>query len=310
MYVIGIDGGGTKTSAWLVSKQGDVCVSATVGASNMNGESGPAVERRLAELCQRLKEQAPDAFRQVKHVYAGFAGGDHPRSKTLLKRWLAPHFPTGIEMTIENDALTALFSGTQGSAGVVHIAGTGSVAFGLNEQGVRKRVGGWGYLIGDPGSGYAIGRAGCQAVFQAFDGSGPETKLVQYMLEETGAQTVPDLLPYIYEQGHSRTKIASLAKVVFQAADDRDGVAMNVIRHTAKEAAQQIGTVINHLFLADETKPATKSIPVVCAGGIYKREDWLLPFSRRNCVDNRSPSTGSGLLSLQSPVQSTEPFAR
>jgi N-acetylglucosamine kinase-like BadF-type ATPase len=272
MYVIGIDGGGTKTTAWLVHEHGEVCATATVGASNLNGETRQVVQERLAALCHLLKEQAPDAFQQVRSVYGGFAGGDHPAAKTVLQTWLAAHVVPQAEITIEHDAITALYSGTRGAAGVVHIAGTGSIAFGLNKAGRRKRVGGWGYLVGDPGSGFAIGRAGCQAVFCAFDGSGPQTKLVQYMLEAAEARTVPDLLPFIYEQGQSRTKIASLAKIVFQAADEGDQVAIDLLERTAREAAQQIRTVIRHLFAEEDT------VPVVCAGGIYQRADWLMPI--------------------------------
>ncbi|MFP3490923.1 BadF/BadG/BcrA/BcrD ATPase family protein, partial [Staphylococcus sp. SIMBA_130] len=78
-------------------------------------------------------------------------------------------------VTVNIDAINALYSGTLGKPGIVQIAGTGSITFSINHDGLSDRVGGWGYLIGEMGSGFALGRDALEAAFLAHDGLGTPT---------------------------------------------------------------------------------------------------------------------------------------
>src|SRR5690606_28135247 len=125
-----------------------------------NNVTNSNLEKEFSHLFHSLKIQNPAIFNQVKRVYAGMSGGDHPTAREKIKTLLTSVLPSTMVVTVNNDAITALYSGSLGKPGIVQIAGTGSITFGLNEEGILGRVGGWGHLLGERGSGYCIGSDG------------------------------------------------------------------------------------------------------------------------------------------------------
>jgi N-acetylglucosamine kinase-like BadF-type ATPase len=202
-----------------------------------------------------------------------------------------------------------LYSGTLGRAGIVNISGTGSITFGMNEKGVRKRAGGWGYLIGDRGSGYSIGRDALQSAFEAYDGCGKETLLTELILQGTQVQSLTDLIPSIYELGKARKVIAPLSRIVVQAADQGDEVAQRILQKAAVDMATGIECLLTQLF-HDRGRHHLSNIPVVLTGGVYSRSDWFIPtikekLSRMNeakieiIVPNVPPVAGGVIAALR-----------
>ncbi|WP_251548867.1 BadF/BadG/BcrA/BcrD ATPase family protein [Neobacillus muris] len=273
MYVLGIDGGGTKTKGVLADQYGKVYASETVGPTNQNGVEIHLVEKELSRLFASLKLQNSKAFSMLDTVFAGMSGVDRPEARAVMKSIMEKFVPANVKIIIDNDAVNALYAGTLGVPGIVQIAGTGSITFGINANGERQRAGGWGYLIDDEGSGYDIGRAALNAVFKAYDGRGPKTTLTNMLLKHFQVQEVPELIHFIYEPGKSRTAIAPLSQYVSAAADQNDDAAKQIIQQAAGKLAQAIGSLRISLF-KDETQP----VQVVMAGGVFNREDLFVPF--------------------------------
>ncbi|WP_202079299.1 N-acetylglucosamine kinase [Caldalkalibacillus salinus] len=287
--VMGIDGGGTKTEGWLVDGQGQLLASATVGGSNLNGGEVERVQLDLEGLLRQLKSQSPQVFMALSHVFGGFAGATQGDVTLRLTAILEKQLPHQVKIYVGHDAVNALYSGTKGEPGVVHIAGTGSVAYGINEQGHEQKIGGWGYILGDPGSGFAIGKAACQSILATHEGSGPQTELTGLILNDIGLNTVKELIPYLYETGQTRTRVSRLAKQVFHAAEAGDRVAELILEQAGLDAAQEIKTVINMLYVQgphDGQKDVTRPlVPVVLAGGVYTHAKWLLPSLKKGLSD-------------------------
>ncbi|MFC4803218.1 N-acetylglucosamine kinase [Neobacillus sp. GCM10023253] len=273
MFVLGIDGGGTKTKGVIADQFGKIYASETVGGTNHNGVDIHVVERELSSLFTSLKSQNEKAFSMLHTVFAGISGVDRPEAKEVMEKILAKHVPGHVKIIVDNDAVNALYSGTLGVPGIVQIAGTGSITFGINASGERQRAGGWGYLIDDEGSGYDIGRAALNAVFKAYDGRGQKTILTNMLLDHFQVQEPTELIRFIYETGKSRMAIAPLSKYVSAAADKNDEAANQIIQHAGCKLALAIRSLSKRLF-----KDSAGPIPVVIVGGVFNREDLLMPI--------------------------------
>ncbi|WP_413375406.1 N-acetylglucosamine kinase [Alkalihalobacillus sp. 1P02AB] len=268
MYVIGIDGGGTKTTGVLVSEKGHVVAEKTVGATNPNSVGMEQAKGELKELLLALKEQNEQAYQQVSSLFAGLSGMEGTNRQEVIKAFLQKVIPN-VQVEVDNDAIIALYSGTMGLPGVVQISGTGSITYGVDDNNNRYRVGGWGYLVGDEGSGYAIGKAGVSAVFQAYDGTGTETLLTKLILTHFQIDNPTALIPFIYGE-KARETIASLSRHVMAAADEKDKVALHILKEQAELLGHQIATLIKRGNVRMDT-----SLPIVLTGGVMNRADLL-----------------------------------
>ncbi|MFD1848618.1 N-acetylglucosamine kinase [Oceanobacillus bengalensis] len=267
MYVIGIDGGGTKTKGVLANSNGEIIAETIVGASNPNSVLDADLRNEIAELFQSLKIQSGELYLKVRRVYAGMSGVGHPTARKDMKELISALVPDSINVTVNHDAITALYSGTLGNAGIVQIAGTGSITLGLGENGVLNRVGGWGYLLGEKGSGYALGSQGLEAAFLAHDGLGDTTELHQLFLDHFQVTSLPDAIQTIYRAKNLKETIAFLSKLVMKAADNGDPVAQKIIHHNAVHMAESISYLCKKMFIVGE------AVPVVLTGGLFNRFD-------------------------------------
>src|SRR5438034_4387666 len=121
------------------------------------------------------------------------------------------------KLVVTHDALIALSGATGGEPGIVTIAGTGSIAFGRNALGKTARVGGWGYIFGDEGSGFDIARQAVRAALRSEEGWGPATALRDLLLQATGAQDANDAMHRFYTDEFPRPRVAALAPLVNDA---------------------------------------------------------------------------------------------
>lgn len=275
MYVLGIDGGGTKTAGVLADCSGRAAAMITAGPTNQNGADMKAIEHELKRMLDAIKSQNEEGYSQISAVFAGMSGVDHPESKARMRAILEKLLPPSVQIMIDNDGVNALYSGTLGEAGIVHISGTGSISFGVNPLGERARAGGWGYLVDDEGSGYALGRDAVNAVFKDYDGRGKPTLLTSLITEHFQLESVPDLITHIYEPGKARAAMAPLSRLVAEAADRGDEIAGEIIRKAAVQMSESIGSVIGRLFKGDASRG--EAIPVVLVGGVHSRADLFVP---------------------------------
>lgn len=279
MFVLGIDGGGTKTIGLLCDMDGRVYSRAVVGPTNPNSLGYERVEEEIQSLLDTIKEQAPQQFSQLASFFAGMSGVDREEDKARMSKLFQKYLPAVCQIQVDNDAVNALYSGTLGKPGVVNISGTGAITFGIGAQNTRARVGGWGFLLGDPGSGYSIGNRAVKAVFDEHDGLGEKTILSNSILTHFQLQHAPGLIPIIYDMKRARETMASLSRLVVEAAEQGDNVAKNILHLAGQEMAASIRTLILKLY---KDGPNQEEVPVVLTGGVYNNAEWFVPSIESN----------------------------
>lgn len=268
MITLGIDGGGTKTRCVAVNEEGEVLATTTVGSTNINAIEHGTVRERLAEAVVTALSQASAEPGDVVAVGLGMSGVGRPADVQLVQRWMAEILPHAYAY-VDNDAVAALASGTGGDLyGVVIISGTGMIVFGVDGDGRRRRAGGWGAILGDPGGGFSIGAAILQSITAATDGSGPPTALTARVLDTLSLGEVQDLIAWTYGQS-GWAHVAGLAHLAETCADESDEVAFRILAWAADNLAQRAEAVIRGLGLE------SLRFPLVLAGGNLTRGDLL-----------------------------------
>ena len=243
---LGVDGGKSSTVALIGDESGRVLGAGTSGPSNHVGAVGgrekfvSAVEGCVSAACQRAGLDAAEV--RFEAACLGFSGGSADK-EPILGQLL-----TAARLVVTTDALIALAGATAGEAGIITIAGTGSIAFGRDAGGRTARAGGWGHLFGDEGGAFDIARQALRAALRYEEGWGPPTALRQALLEATGAASANDLLHRFYTTEFARPRIASYARLVDQVAQQGDTVALEVLHDAARHLAAITAAVRSQLF--------------------------------------------------------------
>lgn len=267
MYVVGIDGGGTRTTGIVADEFGNVYMHAVTGRSNPNTLQQAEFEEVICGLARELKKQNEAVFNQLSSCFAGIAGVGESGRDAEVAALLARELPTGTKIKVRNDAFNALYSGTLGGPGIVQIAGTGAVTLGINENGEIARSGGWGYLFDDEGSGFYLGNEALKAVFRSFDNRGPMTSLTDQVTKYFAVKNIPDIIGKVYGEEHPRTVIAPLSRLVLQEAQADDDIAKEILDNACVEMMQSIEACHRRLF-ADDHPTA-----IVLSGGVFTEFD-------------------------------------
>ncbi|TCP59233.1 BadF/BadG/BcrA/BcrD ATPase family protein [Tumebacillus sp. BK434] len=207
-----------------------------------------------------------------------------------MREWILEQWP-GAFVGVENDTLPALVGGSGETEGIVLIGGTGSIAFGINDRGEKCRVGGWGYLIGDEGSGYNIGKDAYSAVLKSFDGRGPQTLLTGKILAYYGLQDPTALIPLVYSNGFTREQVAAVTRFVFEAAREGDEVSLTLLSRAADELGELVRTMLTRMSFVKQR------VPVVLTGGLFHEGSPLIGM-----VQGRLSGRADVVRSEQPPV--------
>lgn len=267
MFVLGIDAGGTKTVCQLADETGAIVAEARGPGANLQAAGELAVEKTLHSLMdEAIAAKGGDV--RLAAICVGMAGVDRPGDAEMV-RGIMKRIGQSAKVLIVNDALVALEAGAPGAAGVVVIAGTGSICYGRNDKGQAARAGGWGYVLGDEGSGYWIGRHALRAVVREADRRGPRTSLTPMALKHFGVDRPQDLIHEIYYGGMKPGAIAALASAVQAAFADGDAVAAGILEVGVRELVSSATSVVERLHL--EQQPFT----FVLSGGIFRAVPWM-----------------------------------
>lgn len=258
MVVIGIDAGGTKTVCQLADGEGRVLAEARGPGANLQNTGELHVEKVLHHL---ITQTTQEAAQWPAAVCVGMAGVDRAGEAAVVREILTRLAPRS-HIVVVNDALVALEAGVPGAPGVVIIAGTGSIAYGRNRDGRAARAGGWGYLLGDEGSGFWLGRQALRAVVRSSDGRGPHTLLTPRVLAHYGVARPQDLVREVYDGRFQPSTVAAIASEVNAAAEEGDETALRLIDTGARELGLAARSVCDQLALTHG--------PVVLAGGMFR----------------------------------------
>jgi N-acetylglucosamine kinase-like BadF-type ATPase len=230
--LIGADVGGTKTAVGVSDGQNVLARVEGPGAAVRPGRA-LASAGSIAETVRRALATAGRLSGDVMVIGAAGAGRE-PERDELRKALRAESLATRVVVTTDIDlALVAAF---ESGPGIVVSAGTGSVAVGRDKGGKRHRIGGYGWQMGDEGSGYAIGRAALGAVSRAFDGRSPRTALSERVLEVTRSDGLDALVRWA--AGASPAEVAALAPYILAVAADGDPLAQGIADYAARELSQ------------------------------------------------------------------------
>lgn len=261
--VIGVDGGGTKTVAWVAPLAADA---GTVFGRGLAGPGNPRAagfETAQANIAAAIAAALADAKLPQAAAEAacfGLAGAGRVAEQDRIAAW-ATQANIARRVRVTGDAEPILAAASPDHTGIALICGTGSLAWGRNAAGEIARCGGWGYLLGDEGSAYQIAREALAAAMRASDGRGPATTLLSLLQQSLGVESPDQLIERVYSSEMSRERLAQLAAAVFSAAS-RDTVAGQIIAKAAQELGELIVTLARQLHL--EAAP----FPLALAGSV------------------------------------------
>ena len=283
-HVLGIDAGGTKTRALFADEDGRVLGGALAGGANLRTHGELEVEKVLHHVIEEASAaggSVPDA------VALGIAGADRPADEAVL-RGILRRIGFRERVVVTNDARIAFVAGSPGRVGLALVCGTGSIAWGRNRGGEIARSGGWGWHVGDEGSGFWIGERAIRAVLRAVDGRGPATSLDRALSEHFEIARPEQILYAIYDREFPRSRVAKFAPRVEEAALAGDSVAVGILADAARELVQAASSVRDRLRL--EEAP----YDVVLSGGTFAAVPALATQVARAL---ESPRASVGLLS-------------
>jgi N-acetylglucosamine kinase-like BadF-type ATPase len=227
------------------------------------------LKQEIISLVEKLLQKTNVPVNKVMHIYLGLAGaGRKSDQKTIKELFDDTEFKTKI--SVNSDAIIALAGAFGNRPGIILIAGTGTICFGKNSKGDIIRSGGWGYLLGDEGSGYYIGREAILAALKDFDGRGEGTTLRKILMSKFGLESMDQIIPLIYQNKLDRIKIADLAPIVFEEAKKVDTVALQIIKQAGNEIGKLAKAVALRLGFSDE------NIKIALIGSIFKQKEMLV----------------------------------
>ena len=257
--LIGIDVGGSKTAAALDAGDGTVHRAAGAGAAVRPGKAlASAVV--IAEVARQVLGLSGRLHADV--LVVGAAGAGRSLERTSLRDALRSE-AVAEEVHVTTDIEIALEAAFGESPGIVVSAGTGSIAVGRDRHGKLDRIGGYGWQMGDEGSGYAIGRAALGAVGRAADGRSPGTALHGCVMDRTGSRDLDHLVRWAASAGPA--EVAALAPHILAVAAGGDLVAQGISDYAARELSQLALTLAERLS-------ADPPIAVAVTGGLLSGE--------------------------------------
>ena len=244
MYIIGIDGGGTGTVGILATETGRCLAHVQSGPSNYHVVGETETQTVLKSVLGQLCEKAGISLTDSIHFCLGMAGLGRAEDKKIIGR-ICDELDISENRILTHDAHIALVGGTEKQHGMIVISGTGAIVYGINLDGKEARASGWGYLLGDEGSGYDIAIKGLRAVARAADSRGRPTELTNRILNALELNAPGDLIRWVHAA--SRDAIAQLSKVVFDAARTTDGTAEQIVNAAAEELVCAANSVVKQL---------------------------------------------------------------
>lgn len=271
-YVVGVDGGGTKTAAVVMSEDLAVVSSGTGGPANYRSVGIASASANIANAISKAVHDAAIALSDVSVICMCLAGFDTDLDLPVPQGAIRSLDYTGPAL-MENDVVGAWAGATEAQAGVVIIAGTGSTGLGMNSNGELWRTDGWDYILGDSGSGYQIGQAGIRTAMQALDGRVAPTLLARELKNAYGVHDAETMRRLVDSTTFGKLEIAAFASHVARAATEGDPIAQRILAHAGDELAAQATAIITRLGMQDD------EFPLSTVGSVFKATPWVTdPF--------------------------------
>jgi N-acetylglucosamine kinase-like BadF-type ATPase len=263
-HVIGLDIGGTKTHG-VRFVDGEVVADEVVGSSNVQNVSRDEAARNLADLFAKIGGGS------VGQVYAGAGGIDTDDDAAALTSLISPHVPAA-QITVVHDSRLLLAAG-RASTGVAVIGGTGSAAWGTSGSGREARAGGWGYLLGDEGSGYWLGREAVRHSLRRMNQGLEPDELTVALLDSCGLDHPNKLIALFHSAGTGRRYWAQRARLVVEAAEAGHATSMAFLVQAGSDLADLAMEALGQLDVEG---------PVILGGGLGMNVRWIQDSFRKH----------------------------
>ncbi|MBM4166199.1 MAG: hypothetical protein FJ218_04665 [Ignavibacteria bacterium] len=272
-YFIGIEGGGTKSTAILCNENGKIFSQTKGKATNPNVVGFEQATKVILNLISDCSKKAKCPLKEISSIAIGTAGGGNKQNQLRLKKELRKILRrnTSAKIKVTSDAEIAVEAALGNESGIVLIAGTGSILFGKNYDSQNPnptsqifRIGGWGKIIGDEGSGFAIARDALKEVVKSFDRKIKPTELTNAALSFFNVKSVVELPSKI---SNTNTVLASFAPIVIQLAKEKDFQSLFVVEFHCNELLQQLHLMFNNFHNAEK-------LPLVLLGGLLENENF------------------------------------
>ena len=272
-YVLGIDGGATKTVALLGTAAG-ILGRGESGSSNYHNIGTVAAGNAIKKSVENAKKQAGFPKAKAEIAVVALAALDSTHGIQIARRFVREANVAQRSFVI-HDSVSALYAATKGSQGIVVNCGTGCFAAGMSEAGEYARVGGWGYLIDDKGSAFEIGMKAITMGFRMADGRTPRSDLTRMLKTRLAVKRFDEILDRIYSNQIGVEEIAALAPYVSKAAGP-DKVCRGILKEVGVSLAELACTTARRLKMTES------SFPLFTMGGGFKSGRYFIePFTSR-----------------------------
>lgn len=294
---VGVDGGGTKTSAVLVREDLSVVKDVRGACTNQNSIGNERAKANLLAVLDELFQGNAGDRSLVRGITLSMAGVDREAAKALIRAWVRACLPVEEAcIRVCSDAVAGLAAGTKGvERGVVLISGTGTIALAMDAPKPPVRAQGWGALFGDVGSGYWIGVEGMRAHARAEDGLGPPTAISPALQAYVGQDA--DVLEWAYKDGSTDwERFAKLAPLVLDAHKAGDKVASDILERAAQGLFESVKCAVS------KQTGLGSSFTLVLVGGILTHEGSALAQRIREMMEEEFPESVVTLPELEPHV--------
>ena len=282
-YVLGVDGGNSKTMAVIADKAGRVVAHGRAGNGNWQGPGVARAREEVAKSISTALDGAGIASTEIEAAYFGMAGADRAADFEMVRQVLNPIAPWP-QWAFENDATIALRAAAPDGIGIAAICGSGTNVVGFNDLGQRVQIGGFGFQFGDSAGAAHIGAMAMRHAWRAMDGRGPATSLGERLVAHLGLNDLMDAL-----DGHYTDRPIvwwELAPLVFAAAESGDKVAQGILIEVGEELALAVNVAWDKLF-----GDLQRAVPVVAGGSVFQRPQYpLLLDTFTRCVQREHPN--------------------
>jgi len=308
-FVAGVDGGGTKTLVVLEDRHGGTQTTWTGGPSNFQMIGVDEAAKVIVEGVRTCCAQASVEQAELAAVFAGLTGAgrdsDRNRMRASLESQLAQAGYAAPRVRVDSDARIALEGAFGGEVGIILIGGTGSIAFGKGYDGTIYRVGGWGRILGDEGSGFSIGREGLNLVARHLDGRIRSTILTQLVAEKLNLTDQDQIIIAVYRENFD---VASVAPLVIEAAAQHDMECERILNKATFDLTEHVRTMTLKIERAARGRPRQK-IPLALLGSVLTSDTVFrkilkhkITFSlpQITIVPPKLPPAGGAILMAQS----------
>jgi N-acetylglucosamine kinase-like BadF-type ATPase len=254
-YVIGVDGGGTKTEASAYDLDGKIMLTSIKGFGNLLNNKEIALDNILSAIKEIIDEFGVS---ELSCIYLGIAGSEVGENKKIISDKIKNELK--VDSVVMNDAEIALKAMLKGKDGILTIAGTGSIAFGINKN-VTSRCGGWGSLLGDEGSGYRISIDAIKRMIFEEEHSIAQSELTKKIMDRLEIKSVDEITKFVYSS--TKDDIASLAPIVARLGEAGDEIASEILINEGVELAKTVENLYKKLKF--------KSCSIALVGGVIRK---------------------------------------